>query len=1328
MTESSDHREPRRLESLAQYRVLDTDPEATFDDLVRLAAQLCQVPMAIISLIDADRQWFKASVGMDVRETPRRIAFCNQVVEKGEAVTVPDTREDERFVDNPLVTGPLGIRFYAGFPLITPDEACIGTVAVLDSEPRALESQQHAALKNLARVAMHALELRRTRLALEDSLVDQERLLEKVRERDQRIERANRRLNVHLENLPLAVVELDHDLRVVRWSAQARAMFGWESEDVLGKPLQSLRLVQPDDRVRVRDAMTELISAGRDGHVTLVNRNLTRSGRELTCEWHNSARFDSNGTLISILAFVADITARMSAERELDQSKALLEIASRVGRLGGWRIDLAEQKVTWSDEVAAIHDLPPGTVVTTEEGINFYAPVYRDRIREVFTACAGEGIPYDEELQIITARGRRVWVRTIARPEFSPDGSIVAVHGAFQDISDRKDAEEALRRSEARFRHAAEASQAALWDFDMQTGQVEFSEAFRDMLGYQNLEDMPDTLDAYMELMHPDDRERVYREAERLVAGKTADRASAEFRLLTRSGEYRWFQSNSKVIRDDQGRAIRRLGSTIDIHERHVAEEQLREQVERMRGVLETAGDAIITIDEGGVIESVNPAAERMFDYRAADMLGQNIKLLMPEDEQARHDNHLHHYLKTGEARIMGKPQRLQARRRDGSVLPIMLNVSEVRLPERRIFTGFIQDITAEQQARLALETSEQRFRAVARVSTDVIWDLVLDTGALWWSDGLEKTFGYALEEAGDHVDWWTDRVHPDDRERVLESLEAAFRSRGEWHEQYRFLHKDGHYAEVVDNAYVIGADSGRPDRMVGGMKDITDELRARRKLAEQARLLNKAHDAILVADLDGVVNYWNQGAERVYGWTAEQMVGTSLVERLYADHRTWGRTVHILLEADVWDGQVRHYRHDGKERRMQSHLTLVRDKAGEPSSILAINTDVTEKLALEEQLRHSQRLESIGQLTGGVAHDFNNLLTVILGNAELLSESLESDQGLKAMAEMTQAAARRGAKLTRQLLAFSQRQTLEPHTVDMADLVQGMQPLLKQSLPEDIEIGVRHEPDLWKARIDPTQLESALLNLVLNARDAMPNGGRLTITTANRVLDVDYARLHADVQPGRYVELTVTDTGHGIGREHLKRLFEPFFTTKEKGKGTGLGMPMVYGFIKQSEGHINVYSEVGMGTTVRMYLPRGNEQGEPLARKNLDEGIPHGTERVLLVEDDPLVLEHVSHLVSQLGYHVTTASSGSEALELAHHQPSFDLLFTDVIMPGQLRGPDLAREFRRIHPEIRVLFTSGYPEDAITPEIESGEAVHLIQKPYRKADLARRLREVLGD
>ena len=382
----------------------------------------------------------------------------------------------------------------------------------------------------------------------------------------------------------------------------------------------------------------------------------------------------------------------------------------------------------------------------------------------------------------------------------------------------------------------------------------------------------------------------------------------------------------------------------------------------------------------------------------------------------------------------------------------------------------------------------------------------------------------------------------------------------------------------------------------------------------------------------------------------------------------------------------------------------------------------------LDEKLRQSQRLESVGQLTGGLAHDFNNLLTVIMGNAEILSEQLAGDPRLADTADTVLKAAQRGADLTQRLLAFARRQPLDPRPVDVNALVAEMAPLLRRTLGEQVEISFAQLHELWPALVDPSQLENALLNLCINARDAMPRGGRVTIEVANKQLDEDYATRHVDVRAGPYVALAVTDTGTGIAPEHLARVFEPFFTTKEQGKGTGLGLSMVYGFIKQSGGHINIYSELAHGTTVRLYLPRAHA---PVPLASSDEGaesIPAiGAETVLLVEDDELVRKFAHRQLVALGYEVVQAPSGPVALQIIRSELAIDLLFTDVVMPGGMSGRDLADKARTLRPGLRVLYTSGYTEDAILHQGRLDPGVLLLNKPYRRIELARKIREALS-
>lgn len=385
-----------------------------------------------------------------------------------------------------------------------------------------------------------------------------------------------------------------------------------------------------------------------------------------------------------------------------------------------------------------------------------------------------------------------------------------------------------------------------------------------------------------------------------------------------------------------------------------------------------------------------------------------------------------------------------------------------------------------------------------------------------------------------------------------------------------------------------------------------------------------------------------------------------------------------------------------------------------------------------EEKLAQMQRLEALGQLTGGIAHDFNNLLTVIIGNSELLASSPGQSPQQQDMLKLILTAAGQGADLTSRLLAFASKQTLAPSVVSLQDVVNDMQPLIERTLGSDIRIQFRLKDDLWPVMIDSTQLESAVLNLCLNAYDAMAQGGCLTVEATNVSFDRKDDMLAADVAPGDYVMLAISDTGNGMDEETVARAFEPFFTRKPAGTRSGMGLSMVYGFIRQSNGHVRLYSEPGQGTTVRMYLPRARSKAEQdgarLTSVVRDADVKGGAELILLVEDNELVRLHVEKLLSSLGYQTVSAANGKEALDHLRQNPAIKLLFTDVVMPGGINGRELAEQAIDIHPELPVLFTSGYAEDAIVHQGRLDRGVHLLAKPYRRMDLANKLREMLDD
>ncbi len=765
-----------------------------------------------------------------------------------------------------------------------------------------------------------------------------------------------------------------------------------------------------------------------------------------------------------------------------------------------------------------------------------------------------------------------------------------------------------------------------------------------------------------------------------------------------------------------------------EVTQRANVDSAIRESEQRTRQAIDNALDAVISIDAADVVTGWNPQAEATFGWSADDAIGRMLhELIIPERYRDAHLRGLARYRATGTGVLIDRRVELSALDKDGREFPIELAISPLSTNSGLTFSAFVRDIGERKQREAALRESEERLRIIARTTIDTIWDWNLQTDEIWWNEGMFSAFGYDKEDLEPDSRSWSSRVHPDDLERISGSLRRLISGGDEeWREAFRFRRKDGSYAHVKGRGFVIRDENGKPLRMVGGMDDVTQQLEYEARLREQAELLDKAHEAIIVLDTDGRVKYWNKSAEHMYGWTEEEALGRFKAELLHEDKAYFAASLRTLFATGDWSGIVTQHRKDGSSLTVEATWSLVTDEDGAPEAVFSIITDITQRLALEEQLRQAQRLESIGKLTGGVAHDFNNLLTVILGNADLMIDQLPEDGRLHKLARMTRTAARRGAELTHRLLAFARRQALDPKTIDINQLVLGMEDLLRRTLLENVDIEVVPKDDLWHAFADPAQLESVMLNLAINAKDAMKEGGQLTIETANVWLDDEYAAANTDVAPGSYVLIAVSDTGHGIPPEILEHVFDPFFTTKEKGKGTGLGLSMAYGFAKQSGGHIKIYSEPGQGTTVKLYLPRAETAVESKEPEPAAEKVQPGHEKVLVVEDDDLVREHAKTQLARFGYEVLTAHNGAQALELIRSEPDIDLLFTDVIMSGGMNGRDLAEVAKRLRPKLKVLYTSGYTENAIIHHGRLDPGVHLLQKPYRSAELARKMRAVL--
>ena len=475
----------------------------------------------------------------------------------------------------------------------------------------------------------------------------------------------------------------------------------------------------------------------------------------------------------------------------------------------------------------------------------------------------------------------------------------------------------------------------------------------------------------------------------------------------------------------------------------------------------------------------------------------------------------------------------------------------------------------------------------------------------------------------------------------------------------------------------------------------------------------------------------WNPQAEEIFGWPRQEALGKSFFDLVIAepDRGELRAALHRFLRSgqDQILGrrrEIKARRRDGKEFSAELSVTALRRREG-----IVFNgfiRDLTDRIAAEDRIRQAEKMEAVGQLTGGIAHDFNNILTVITGTIEILADAVSADAQLAAITRMIDEAAARGADLTQHLLAFARKQPLQPREIDVNSLIIDTGKLLRPTLGEQIEVESVFADESCVATVDPNQLATAILNLSLNARDAMPNGGKLILETGSAFLDEGYAAMHGDVRPGRYALIAVSDTGTGIPAGIIDKVFDPFFTSKGPGKGTGLGLSMVWGFVKQSAGHIKIYSEEGHGTTIKMYLPPGT--GALVASEaSTAAAIQGGPETILVVEDDRLVRDYVLTQLHSLGYVTLNAANAAEALAVVEAGNQFDLLFTDVIMPGAMNGRQLANELEKRKPGLKVLFTSGYTENAIIHHGRLDSGVLLLAKPYRKSDLAAMIRKALA-
>jgi len=657
---------------------------------------------------------------------------------------------------------------------------------------------------------------------------------------------------------------------------------------------------------------------------------------------------------------------------------------------------------------------------------------------------------------------------------------------------------------------------------------------------------------------------------------------------------------------------------------------------------------------------------------------------------------------------------------------------------------GNIMDITERREAQEALRDREERLELALFGGNLSTWDWNIQTGEVQFDERWAEMKGFSLDEIRPHVRGWEELVHPDDLPGVWEVINAHLEGETPFYKaEFRVHHKSGEWLWIQDRGKVIEWDAqGNPLRACGTNMDITERKKSESERERMEALLLKRNqfiEAILdhlpvglaVNSIDeGKATYMNKMFQDIYGWPEEELEDIEgFFEKVFPDpeyrEKMKARTLSDIQSGDPermhWEG-VEATGKDGRKKIVSAKNIPIYPQ----NFMISTVQDITESKRLQAQLEQAQKMEAVGNLAGGVAHDFNNKLGVIMGHAEMALLEMKPEDHQYAHIKEILEAAKRSADLTRQLLAFARKQTISPQVLDLNETVEGMLKMLRRLIGEDIDLSWQPDTNLWPVLMDAAQIDQMLANLCVNARDAIQGVGKITIATENAVLDEAYCARHAAFVPGEYVMLAVSDDGRGMDQEILVNVFEPFFTTKEVGEGTGLGLATVYGIVKQNQGFINVYSEPGKGSTFKIYVPRHEKDYGREVRDRRREVAGAQGETVLLVEDDPAILDVGKSLLKRLGYTVLTADGPGEAMKTAqNHRGGIHLLITDVIMP-RMSGKDLAEQVAKIRPEVKTLFMSGYTANTIAHHGVLDQGVHFIEKPFSVHDLGRKVREVL--
>ncbi|MDX3910149.1 MAG: PAS domain S-box protein [Sphingobium sp.] len=1364
--------EDERLAALRKYDILDTPAEPEFDDAVALVRTICGTPIALVSLVDDCRQWFKAKAGVDAEQTDLDTSVCALAIRQDELFVIEDLSSDPRTAHMSLVTGDPEIRFYAGMPLTTSQGFSLGSLCAIDIEPRpeGLNDEQEQALKALARQVVAQIEMRGAISTRDRTIVTQERRQAQAA-RDSAVLRTMLRAQQEVLNVG---GDFDASLQALVDAA--------------------LNAVEPADGVvvAVRDGECLVYRATNFGSLEEVGTTLSIadsfSGRclteEVTLVTANAADDDrvdrEMAARLNIGSMVVVPLTRhgepfgvlklRSAQRDAFRSRDILICQMLAG--------LISTSFTESAEIAALRSVTEASesyrhivdsaidsaiISTDEDGlitswskgaetIMGWAEeeVLGKHLGVIFTPEDLASNRPTRELERAARDGRA----SDERWHIRKDGSLFYAHGAvtpllgsgkgyvksLRDVTEEHATRTELDASRLQLDTALETGLIGFFNWDIQNDRVRGDSRFAEFYGLDAdrlAEGMP--MRAAFGRIFPADLPALEAELPKIFASCVD--YSHSYRVLRDDGGTRWMLVRGRCVEQENGRPLRYVGTSVDVTEQREAEEHLQLSRERLELATRAAElgsfdylpqqDLLHWDNRCRALFGISPGAP--ISYEGSYLAG-----LHPEDRD-RADAAVRKALDpAGSGRFDINYRTIGIK--DGKerfILAKGLAVFAEGVPIRLL--GTVQDVTADHRSRALLAETEERFRLAIRATNDAIWDWDLRRDHVQWNDALERSYGHGLSSVAPVGAWWLDHIHADDRERVSNSIHAVINGAdSDWADEYRFQRADGSYADVRDRGYVIRDSDGNAIRMLGALLDQTDrktiernlqalnatlEIDVNERTEELNRLWESSPDLLVVLDFEGAVQRVNPAWSTVLGYSPEELLGHYINDFVCPDD------VSITEQAlaDAAGGPLptvenRYFHKDGSIRWM-SWVAAPTEHA-----IYATGRHVTAEKeaeaalrAAEDQLRQAQKVEAIGQLTGGVAHDFNNLLTVIRGSADLLARDNVSDEKRKRYVEAIAVTADRATKLTSQLLAFARRSSLKPEVFDAGSAVRGLHDMMGTLTGSMIDVAIDLPEEALFIKADRSQFETAMVNMAVNARDAMDRQGRINI--AVRVVDtIPASRVHEKLI-GEFVAVSIADEGSGIAPDKIDQIFEPFFTSKAVGEGTGLGLSQVFGFAKQSGGEVLVASKLGEGSTFTLYLPRADASKHDVSATRDAGPVATTGACILVVEDNADVGTFATTALAELGHFTVLASGAEEALaKLSAGASSFDAIFSDVVMPG-MNGVDFAREVARLYPGIPILLTSGY--SSVLAE-EGAHGFSLLHKPYSVTDLSRALQLVI--